>query len=112
MRQHLRLLVRKKIIVFILCGTTADKTEATEEIIMNNVPQEIKHTCQIFFLPGRIIHEKLSFKHRLLLRVPGIFETNLAKKLALTSDRDRVDKRNLDPVLETIERSTPVPAAL
>ncbi len=103
MRRHVKLLASKKIILFIVCGTTADEREATEEIIINNMPREIRHTCEIFFLPGRITHKNLSFKHRFLLKVAGMFETNPTRKAALTSDWDKVDKRNLEPVLNAIE---------
>ncbi|HVZ97873.1 MAG TPA: flavodoxin domain-containing protein [Chitinophagaceae bacterium] len=105
MRRNVKLLAGKKIILFIVCGTTADETEAKEEIIMNNVPKEIRHTSEIFFLPGRIIHKNLSFTHRILLKVAGIFETNPAKKMALMEDWDKVQKENLDPVTDAIGRA-------
>lgn len=103
-RRNIKLLVRKKIILFIVCGTTANETEATEEIIRNNVPLEIKHMCEIFFLPGRVIHKNLSLKHRILFKVAGIFEKNPIKRRAFTEDWDKVQKENLNPITVAIKR--------
>ena len=106
-RQHVRLLSRKKVLLFIVCGTTPDESEATEEMLLNNVPREILPSCRVFFLPGRIRHGSLSLKHRWLLKIAAWFETDRVKKGALTQDWDLVDRHRLEPLLGVIGELEP-----
>jgi menaquinone-dependent protoporphyrinogen IX oxidase len=56
LKHSLKNLIGKKIFMFIVAGTSVEETETRSKIILDNIPQEIKPYCEIYFLKGRVIH--------------------------------------------------------
>src|SRR5580765_8519842 len=46
---NVRNLIRKKIFIFIVAGTSVEEPETRSKIILNNIPQEIKPYCDTYF---------------------------------------------------------------
>lgn len=99
-------LIKKKIFLFIVNATEPNDAEKRNKFILDNVPQQIKSCCEIFFLPGRIIHKTLSFGDKLLLKFAGAFEKDPVKKRALNEDINGVKKENLLPLVSAVKNYT------
>ncbi len=62
----------------------------------------------IFFLPGRVGIERLSWTDRLLVKVGAMMEKDPLKKKALRSDMDGVKRENIAALVNAIRTYTPV----
>jgi menaquinone-dependent protoporphyrinogen IX oxidase len=102
LKQHSPFLKNKKIFLLVVCGTPSSEKEKQKEIARNNFPSEVLHESEIFFLPGRLTIAKLSWKHRLLLRMGSMLEKDPEKKKAMQHDIDGVKKELLTPVINRI----------
>jgi hypothetical protein len=92
--------------LFIVCGTPDSEPEQQRTIIKKNVPASLQGPAGIFFLPGRLIKQKLSRKDAMLLRLGAWLEKNPIKKKAMQSDTDEVKMENLSKILESVRRFT------
>ncbi|MGZ3873827.1 MAG: flavodoxin domain-containing protein [Mucilaginibacter sp.] len=103
LRQNLTRLAGKKIFFFIVCGTPGDDKAQQDLIIKNNVDPVIRNTCKLFFLPGRVIVSKLSWKDWFLLKMGAMLEKNPQKKAAMNRGYDRVDKKYLADLVRVLK---------
>src|SRR5690348_863048 len=85
-------LINKKIFLFIVNATSPDETGKRNNVIKHNVPPELKPYCKFFFLPGSIIHEKLSLRDKFILKLADGFEKSPIKGKALHEDINGVKK--------------------
>ncbi|HTS44834.1 MAG TPA: flavodoxin domain-containing protein [Puia sp.] len=92
----------KKLFLFIVSGTTADEKEKQEEIIRENIREEIRDHCDIYFLRGRKIMKDLSWMDRLLLRMGAALTRNPDDKKRMLQDFDEVKTENLNPLITSI----------
>jgi menaquinone-dependent protoporphyrinogen IX oxidase len=106
LRKNSALLRDKKLFLFIVCGTPDSEPEQQRTIIKKNVPASLQGPAGIFFLPGRLIKQKLSRKDAMLLRLGAWLEKNPIKKKAMQSDTDEVKMENLSKILESVRRFT------
>jgi menaquinone-dependent protoporphyrinogen IX oxidase len=100
LKQNVNYLRNKNVFLFIVCASSDPKEHET--IIKNNLPVSLKNNCRIFFLPGKVIREKLSWKDRLLLKLGSAAEKDPAKKKEMQQDFDNVKKENLAEMLKAI----------
>ena len=103
MKRNIALLAGKKIFLFIVNATSPFDIKARDKLIQQNLPQKIQINCQWYFLPGRIIHERLSLKDRIILKIAGQFERDALKKRALFEDINGVKKEEVLPVINAIK---------
>lgn len=94
----------KSIILFIVCGTPAEKRVQLEGYVKSSVPGSIRQNCHIFYLPGRLVYNKLSGMDKFLLRMGAMLSDAKTKKSMLT-DYDSVKRENLEPVLKAIKEA-------
>src|SRR5579872_2313551 len=67
--QHQGYLRNKPVYLFVVCGTPAGDSEKTGKIVKDNIPAPIRDKFRIYFLPGRVMMDKLSWMDRFLIRL-------------------------------------------
>lgn len=100
----------KRVFLFVVCGTPASDRQAVENIIKNNLPGDLADQFSIFFLPGRLIHGKLSWIDRVILALGSMRQKDPEKKKAMRADYNGVKRENLDPLLKAIGANQPAVA--
>ena len=102
LKENVSLLQGKKLFLFIVCGTPADQNDALQRIVRDNVPEEIRNRCEIFFLPGRVIRKNLSLTDKLLLQLGAFATKDPAAKQRMLHDFDRVNAESLNPLIGAV----------
>ncbi len=97
--QHLR---NKKLFVFVVCSAYSD-VEKQQQIVKDNIPEGIRASSDIFFLPGRLSIKNLSLMDGLALKLGARLEKDPLKKEAMEQDSDAVKKENLDGLLGAVK---------
>jgi menaquinone-dependent protoporphyrinogen IX oxidase len=106
LRKNLGLLRGKRLFLFIVCATPDSEPTKQGDIIKRNVPVSLLGQLNIFFLPGRLVRHKLSWKDALILRLGAWLEKDPVKKRAMLSDIDEVKIENLSNTIESVRRFT------
>lgn len=96
----------KKVFLFIVCATPDSEPAKQQDIIKRNVPAPLLGSQNIFFLPGRLVRQKLSRKDALILRLGSWVEKDPVKKKAMLSDIDGVKIENLSYIIESVRKFT------
>jgi menaquinone-dependent protoporphyrinogen IX oxidase len=104
---HAGELRKKKLFIFIVCGTRPDDKAKTDQIIRDNIPAELKSVARIYFMRGRMNKKKLSFKDGLMLRIGAFFTKNPIDKKNMLTDYDEVSAANLFPMVQSIAEAVP-----
>lgn len=92
-------LVNKKLLLFVVCGTPPEEKEKLKTYIQSSVPEAVRAQCRIYFLPGRLSYEKLSLTDKFLLRMGALLSGDPNIKQAMLRDYDEVKKENLAELL-------------
>jgi menaquinone-dependent protoporphyrinogen IX oxidase len=93
----------KKVFIFVVTGTPLDQQEKLNEYIHANIPQEIKNSSEIFFLPGRLSFKKLSWTDKLLVKVGAFFAKTPEEKKLMLTDYDSVRKEHLSELINMVK---------
>lgn len=101
LKQHAGVLKNKKLILFVVCGNGSPREQ--EKILKQNVPEGLVDLSCVFFLPGRLVQSKLSWKDRFLLRVGAMMVKNPESRKFMLQDRDNVKKENISGMISKIE---------
>lgn len=101
LKQYAGNLKNKKLILFVVCGSNSPKDQ--EKILKQHVPEGLIDPSCIFFLPGRLVKSKLSWKDRFLLRLGAMAAKNPETRKSMLQDRDNVKKENLSGVISKSE---------
>jgi menaquinone-dependent protoporphyrinogen IX oxidase len=96
-KQYAGVLKNKKILLFIVCGSNNPKDR--EKIIKQNIPDGLVDFSHIFFLPGRLIQSRLSWKDRFMLKVGAIMVKDPEAKKFMRQDRDNVKEENITAIV-------------
>ena len=90
-------LKNKKILLFVVCGNNNQKEQ--EKIIKQNIPDGLLDPDHIFFLPGRLIQSKLSWKDRFMLKAGAMIVKDPEAKKFMLQDRDNVKEENITAIV-------------
>jgi menaquinone-dependent protoporphyrinogen IX oxidase len=104
LKERLNMLRNKKLFLFIVCGTPSSERQKQENIIKANIPNNLLEKSGIFFLPGRLIISKLSWKDKLILKLGARLEKDPVKRAAMKHDLDGVSRKMLVPGLSSIRK--------
>lgn len=104
LRRNTKALINKNIFMFIVNATAPDEVKKRNNFIEHNVPAALKPYCKFHFMPGRVIHKRLSFRDKLILKLAAGFEKNPIKRKALLEDLNEVKKENLQPLVNDVRR--------
>jgi menaquinone-dependent protoporphyrinogen IX oxidase len=104
LKHNLGELARKKIFLFIVCGTPAEAKDEQQKIIEKNVDPAIRKTTSVFFLPGRCIISKLSWTDRFVLKLGAMLARDPKQKANMNRGFDRMDKKSLSSLIAAVNR--------
>ncbi|PWT77602.1 MAG: hypothetical protein C5B59_03790 [Bacteroidetes bacterium] len=107
-KKNLTALANKKLVIFIVAGTSPDEKDKLALIAKRNIPDEIKNRCEIYFLHGRMIRKNISGMDRFLLKVGAMMVRDPQEKKNMLSEFDDVKKEYILPILRAVKHP-PVP---
>jgi len=110
LHKHKAILEQKQLHLFVVCGTPLSDQQAIKTLIDRNIPAELRHNLSLFFLKGRMIKEKLSFKDRLLLRMGAAFTKDPKAKNNMLRNFDEVKAAHLTPIILAVKSSITEPS--
>lgn len=103
LHQNENALAGKKLFMFIVCGTSAEDKDEQYKIIDDNLSSVVDKSTEVFFLPGRCIVNKLSWKDRIVLKMGAFMQKDPQKKAVMNSGFDHMDKNSLTPLIEAVK---------
>jgi len=102
LKENFNLLAGKKIFVFIVCSTSADDKAEQRQLLRTNLEPGGMKTTGVFFLPGRCIVSKLSWKDRFVLKMGAMLQKDPQKKAVMSQGFDYMDKKNLRSLISAV----------
>ncbi|HEY6504801.1 MAG TPA: flavodoxin domain-containing protein [Chitinophagaceae bacterium] len=96
-------LQKKKLFLFVVCGTEPDEKEKLESYISSSVPGHLRSQCQVYFLPGKMVYKKLSWTDKFMLQIGARLSKEPGAKQKMLTDYNAVKKENLDAILKDIK---------
>lgn len=102
MKRNLPFLKNKRIIVFQVAGTPPGETEKRQSYNKACIPAEIFPNCEFYFLPGRMIKEKLGWRDRFMLKMGALLIKDPQEKKNMLTDYDEVKKEHLTPLISSL----------
>lgn len=102
MQEYAEILKRKRIFLFVVCGTPASDTPKTRVIVEKNLPVELIDKCHVFFLPGSLVLENLSFLDKMALRMGARFEKDPEQKKRMLYGYNDIKQENISPLLYAV----------
>ena len=69
LRRNKQLLAGKIIFIFLVSGTPVDHRNELEKYTSASIPASIRENIHLFFLPGKMIYQQLSWLHRITLQL-------------------------------------------
>lgn len=103
LKKNLETLKTKKIYFFLVAGTPPHEREKLNSYILNGVPGEIRHQCEIYFLQGRLNTNRLSWKDRLMLRIGAALTKDPVAKKTMLTDFNYVKKENITGLVNSVK---------
>lgn len=102
-KRNIPTLVQKKLMMFIVSGTTTHDDVARQKVIHDNIPPPVRDMIKVFFLPGRCVVSKLSWKDRLVLKMGAWLEKDPDKKAVMKNGFDEVDESSLALLIAAVK---------
>jgi menaquinone-dependent protoporphyrinogen IX oxidase len=96
-------LQNKKVFVFIVCATPATESEKLNTIVTNNIPETILKAAGVYFFPGRMIIEKLSWRDKFMLTIGTRLQKDAAVKKAMLQNFDDVKKERITELVNAVK---------
>jgi len=109
LKQHASQLINKKLLLFIVCATPAEKTDVLNQIAKLNIPPILREQCNVFFLRGRVVIKDLSWGDKLMLKMASWGTKDPVEKRAMLQGFDAVKKENIITLVKAVKAMlTPV----
>jgi len=102
--KYLNQLHGKQLILFVVSGTPRNEKEKLLKYVTSSLPEQIAGRCRLFYLPGRLVFDKLSWKDRLLLRMASMFTGTSKENKKMMQGYDDVKKEHLAAIRSEISR--------
>ena len=102
LKRNPNLLAGKKLFLFIVSGTSAEDKAEQEQLLGKNLEPEFRKTTGIFFLPGRCIVSKLSWKDRFILKMGAMLQKDPQKKAIMNHGFDHMDQKSLQDLISAV----------
>jgi menaquinone-dependent protoporphyrinogen IX oxidase len=104
MKENLEYIRNKKIILFQVAGSPPEDKVKRHVYNVASIPAEIIGNCEFFYLPGRLIMNKLSWKDRFMLKMGARLAKDPSDKKIMLTDYDHVKKENLAELVLEIKK--------
>lgn len=105
LKENQSLLEHKKIFLFIVSATKPTEKEKLDAYTTSGIPGDIREKSQIYYLPGRLIFEKLTWTDRFLLKMVALLSKNSNGKRNTPVDFDNVKKDHLKDMINDIKET-------
>ena len=102
LKKHAHQLLRKKVFLFIVCATPADKKDVLEQIAKHNVPALLQDLVVVFFFRGRLVIENLSWLHKWMLKLASRTTKDPDEKHRMIHGFDAMNKDSILPLLQLV----------
>ena len=102
LKKHAHQLLRKKVFLFIVCATPADKKDVLEQIAKNNIPALLQDLVVVFFFRGRLVINELSWLHKLMLKLASRTTNDADEKERMIHGFDGMNKESILPLLRLV----------
>ena len=106
LKNNLKGLGNKKIYLFVVCGTPLEQKDKLNSYITASVPEEIRNKCDIFFLPGKLKKEELSWMDLVALKMGARAAKSSEVKKAMLTDYNKVKKENLAELIVAVNSAS------
>jgi len=103
-KENQSILEGKALFLFLVSGTKPSEKEKLEAYVSSGIPDAIRRRCKIYYLPGRVILAKLSWKDRFLLNMGARLAKSSAGKKNKPVDFDNVKKENLSEMIGAVKQ--------
>lgn len=108
LKDNIAYLRGKKIFLFQVAGTPPGEKEKRQAYNRASIPEEILKNCEFYFLPGRMIIQKLSWKDRLMMKMGAWLTKDPSAKKAMLTDYNNVRKENIAALLNAVRKFSAV----
>ena len=98
LKDNLTYLCGKKIFLFQVAATPPEEKEKRQAYNRSSIPDEIMKNCEFYFLPGRMIMQKLSWKDRFMLKMGARLTKDPRAKKGMLTDYDEVKKYKIEEI--------------
>ena len=103
LKDNIAYLHGKKIFLFQVAATLPEEKEKRQAYNRASIPEKILKNCEFYFLPGRMIMQKLSWIDRFMLKMGArVTKDPTAKKMMLT-DYDNVRKESITEIIIAVK---------
>jgi len=103
LRKHAEQIKNKKVYLFIVCATPADKKEVLEQIAHHNIPASLREQVIVHFLRGRVVINNLSWLHKLMLKLAAKSTKDPDEKQRMLYGFDAVNRENAVPLINALK---------
>jgi menaquinone-dependent protoporphyrinogen IX oxidase len=107
LKKHAHQLLRKKVFLFIVCATPADKKDVLEQIAKNNIPALLQNLVVVFFFRGRLVINELNWLHRWMLKLASRTTDDTEEKQRMVHGFDAMNKDHILPLLRVVNDVQP-----
>jgi menaquinone-dependent protoporphyrinogen IX oxidase len=104
-KENQSILKDKKLFLFLVSATKPTEKEKLDAYVRSGIPDELRRRCKIFYLPGRMILQKLSWQDRFLLKMVARFAKNSDGKKNKPVDFDHVKKEHLSGMIGAVKQT-------
>lgn len=94
-----------------MAGTPPVEKEKRQSYNDASIPKEITGNCGFYYLPGRMIMQKLSWKDRFMLKMGARLTRDPAEKKAMLTDNNDVVRENLNGLIAAVEKYAGIPVS-
>ncbi|MDO3628244.1 flavodoxin domain-containing protein [Mucilaginibacter sp. BT774] len=94
-------LLNKTIKLFVVCGSAGDQV-AQDKIVKQNLPADLAKHCEVYFLPGRVDMSRLSWFHRLMIKVGALMQKDRQKRYVMQRGYDAVKREHINPLIKSV----------
>lgn len=104
LKENLDFLKNKKIILFQVAGSPPEEKDKRQAYNTASIPASIIGNCECYFLPGRMIIGKLSWKDRFMLKMGARLAKDPKDRKTMLTDYDHVKKENLAELISEMKK--------
>lgn len=95
LKKNEAILKKKKLLFFIVCGTPPGQKDKLQQIVKGSISDALTANAAMYFLRGRMIIRKLSWKDRMVLKLGAAVTKDPVEKKEMLRNFDDVKKENL-----------------
>ena len=92
----------KKIFLFQVAATPTDEIKKREVYNTKNISPDILQDCEPFYLPGRLVMEKLSWLDRFVLKLGARMTKDKKAKDSMLTDYNAVKKEEIGGIIKAV----------